>query len=254
VLHKQFEPSVMDENICRPAVIKNAKESMEMVVTEGTARKAFKDMPFAVAGKTGTAHVSDGRIKYADGVYQATFVGYFPAARPQYTCIVVIRTKPHAASHYGGTLAAPVFREIATKVYAMYVDKKDPSLYTVRKDSTAFFYAGYTADIKNVFATMKMTYRDSAAQNNQPGGATDWASVYADRNRDGGTGQPVIKAAVIRQKIMPNVRGMGLKDAIFLLENMGLKVAVKGKGKVTMQSVAPGSILAKGITVILELS
>ena len=82
-------------------------------------------MPFAVAGKTGTAHVADGNIKYDDGVYQATFVGYFPAEQPQYTCIVVIRTKPHAFLHYGGQVAAPVFREIATKLYAMYVEKKD---------------------------------------------------------------------------------------------------------------------------------
>ncbi len=247
VLHKLFQPSVLDDNICKPAVIKSARESMEMVVTEGTARKAFKDMPFAVAGKTGTAHVSDGPIKYAHGVYQATFVGYFPAEKPQYTCIVVIRTKPHAASHYGGTLAAPVFKEIATKVYAMYVEKKSPSLYAAKKDSSAYFYAGYTADIKNVFSIMKMPYRDSVSQNS-------WASVYTNWNQSDNPGQPIIKAAVIRKQVMPNVRGMGLKDAICLLENLGLKVAVKGKGKVTMQSVAPGSALGKGITVMLELS
>ena len=109
--------------------VQAAKESMEAVVTEGTGRIAFKDMPFAVAGKTGTAHVADGNIKYGDVVYQASFVGYFPANDPQYTCIVVIRTKPHAALHYGGQLAAPVFREIATKLYAMYVEKKTATIY-----------------------------------------------------------------------------------------------------------------------------
>ena len=247
VMSKQFEPVVLAENICKESVIKNARESMEMVVTEGTARKPFKDMPFTVAGKTGTAHVSDGPIKYANGVYQATFVGYFPADKPQYTCIVVIRTKPHAASHFGGTLAAPVFREIATKVYAMYVEKKAPSLYAVKKDSSSFFYAGYTPDIKNVYKTMNMSYRDSVAQNN-------WAAVYANWNQPYNAGQTVMKAAVVRPQLMPNVRGMGLKDAIYLLENLGLKVAVKGKGKVSTQSVSPGTVLGKGITVILELS
>lgn len=241
VVTKQFSPAVMDENICKPEAIKNAQDAMRAVVTEGTARKALAGLPFAVAGKTGTAHVSDGAIKYSHGVYQATFVGYFPADKPQYTCIVVIRTKPHAASHYGGTLAAPVFKEIATKLYAMYVENKNASLYTAAKDSAKFFYAGYTADIKSVFKTMNMSYRDSAANSN-------WTSVYAANY------QPVMKSATVRNKVMPNVRGMGLKDAVYLLENMGLKVAIRGRGKVAIQSVAPGTALAKGITVILELS
>lgn len=241
VVTKEFLPTVMDENICKPAVIKNAQDAMRAVVTEGTARKALAGLPFAVAGKTGTAHVSDGAIKYAHGVYQATFVGYFPADKPQYTCIVVIRTKPHAASHYGGTLAAPVFKEIATKLYAMYVDNKNASLYAAAKDSAKFFYSGYTKDIKNVFKTMNMSYKDSSSHSN-------WTSVYAANY------QPVMKQATIRKQVMPNVRGMGLKDAVYLLENMGLKVSIKGRGKVAMQSVAPGTALAKGITVILELS
>lgn len=241
VITKQFQPTTMDENICKPAVIRDAQESMKAVVTEGTARKALAGISFSVAGKTGTAHVSDGAIKYAHGVYQATFVGYFPADKPQFTCIVVIRTKPHAASHYGGTLAAPVFREIATKLYAMYVEKKDPSMYATTKDSSGFFYAGYATDIKNVFRSMNIAFKDSVAQ-------SSWTSVYANNY------YPVMKAVTVRKQVMPNVRGMGLKDALYLLENMGLKVAIKGKGKIRMQSVAPGTALAKGITVILELS
>jgi cell division protein FtsI (penicillin-binding protein 3) len=238
---KQFLPTALEENICKPSVINDAKTSMEMVVTEGTAKKAFKDMPFSVAGKTGTAHVSDGKIKYDDGVYQATFVGYFPADKPQYTCIVVIRTKPHAASHFGGTLAAPVFREIATRLYAMYVEKKNPSLYAVAKDSSAYFYAGFTRDIKNVYGTMHIGFTDSVAQNN-------WSSVYPHND------QPLVRTNLVQQQVMPNVRGMGLKDAIYLLENMGVKVAIKGKGKIRTQSLAPGATLAKGVTVLLELS
>ncbi len=241
VLSKQFEPTVMDASICKPSVIKDAQASMRAVVTEGTARKALAGMPFAISGKTGTAHVWDGPIKYSDGVYQATFVGYFPSDKPQFTCIVVIRTKPHAASHFGGTLAAPVFKEIATKLHSMYVEKKNPSMYVAKKDSSNFFYAGYANDIKNVFKAMNIPYRDSVAQNG-------WATVYANNY------QPVMKTTTVRRQVMPNVRGMGLKDAIYLLENMGLKVAARGRGKISMQSVAPGTALAKGITVILELS
>ena len=241
IITKQFQPTVLEEKICKSSVVEAARSSMEMVVTEGTGRKAFKGMPFAVAGKTGTAHVSDGKIKYDHGVYQATFVGYFPADKPEYTCIVVIRTKPHAASHFGGTLAAPVFREIATKLYAMYVEKKSPSIYAAKKDSASYFYAGYSNDIKNVFNTMNMRYTDSAAQNS-------WTSVFANNY------QPVMRGTTIRKQVMPNVRGMGLKDALYLLENMGVKVAVKGKGKINNQSIAPGTALPKGVTVILELS
>ena len=133
----QFEPTVLDEAICKPSIVKAAQQCMEAVVTEGTAKGIFKDSPFLVAGKTGTAHVSDGPIKYGDGMYQASFVGYFPADKPEYTCIVLVRTKPHAAIHYGGQLAAPVFKEIANKLYAMYVQKKKKTPVPIVKDSVA---------------------------------------------------------------------------------------------------------------------
>jgi cell division protein FtsI (penicillin-binding protein 3) len=240
IMLRQFSPEVMENNICESSVVEAAKQSMEAVVTEGTGKPAFKGMPFAVAGKTGTAHVADGNIKYYDGVYQASFVGYFPANDPQYSCIVVIRTKAHAALHYGGQLSAPVFREVATKLYAMYVAKKDPSFYAVKRDSSAYLYAGNTSDIKRVYKTLGVQYMDSVHQH-------EWSRVYADNY------QPVIAANPVRRQIMPDVKGMGLKDAIFLLENIGLKVNVKGKGRIITQSIAPGTSLAKGLTVLLEL-
>jgi cell division protein FtsI (penicillin-binding protein 3) len=241
VIARQFEPQVLEQSIVKPAVINEAKESMEMVITEGTGRPAFKNMPFMVAGKTGTAHVADGNIKYNDMVYQASFVGYFPANDPQYSCIVVVRTRPHAALHYGGQIAAPVFREVATKLYAMYVDQKMPAMYASRKDSSSYFYAGNTTDIKNVYGTLKMQYADSASKG-------EWSNVYASNY------QPVIKSNAVSNKVMPNVRGMGLRDALYLLETIGVKVNVKGKGKVMAQSIAPGTALQKGISVLLELS
>lgn len=241
IMIKQYGPTVMEESIAKPETIQAARESMEAVVTEGTGRVAFKDMPFAIAGKTGTAHVADANIKYSAGVYQASFVGYFPINDPQYTCIVVIRSKPYAALHYGGTLAGPVFKEVATKLYAMYVNRKAPDLFAAKKDSAAYFYAGNTADIKNILKTLSIGYRDSAT----PG---DWGNVFASNY------QPVVKTSVVRKQVMPNVKGMGLKDALYLLESLGIKVAVKGKGKVFAQSITPGSNVAKGTNVVLELS
>ena len=238
---KQFEPTIMNESIAKPGVIAAAKESMEAVVTEGTGRIAFKDMPFAIAGKTGTAHVADGNIKYGAGVYQASFVGYFPANDPEYSCIVVIRTKPHAAIHYGGSLAGPVFKEVATKLYAMYVNQKSPNLYAAKKDSSTYFYAGNTNDIKNVYTTLNVDYTDSALKGN-------WSNVFAANY------QPVIKTSTISKKVMPDVKGMGLKDALYLLESIGMKVSVKGKGKVVNQSIEAGSALSKEMKVMLELS
>ena len=238
---KQFEPTIMNESIAKPGVIAAAKESMEAVVTEGTGRIAFKDMPFAIAGKTGTAHVADGNIKYGAGVYQASFVGYFPANDPEYSCIVVIRTKPHAAIHYGGSLAGPVFKEVATKLYAMYVNQKSPNLYAAKKDSSTYFYAGNTNDIKNVYTTLNVDYTDSALKGN-------WSNVFAANY------QPVIKTSTISKKVMPDVKGMGLKDALYLLESIGMKVSVKGKGKVVNQSIEAGSALSKEMKVVLELS
>ena len=237
---EQFQPTVLEEKICKPEVVNAAKECMKAVVQIGTGKPAFKDMPFSVAGKTGTAHVADGKIKYDDGVYQATFVGYFPAEQPQYTCIVVIRTKPHAFLHYGGQVAAPVFREIATKLYAMYVEKKNATNYAAVKDSSAYFYAGYTKDVRNVFSKLNVNYKDSATQAN-------WTSVYAQ------DAMPVMKGNFVQGKVMPNVKGMGLKDALYLLENIGVKVVAKGKGKIINQSVPAGTPLTKGFTVVVEL-
>jgi cell division protein FtsI (penicillin-binding protein 3) len=241
IIVKQFEPEVLDQSIAKPEVVKAAQLSMESVITEGTGRPAFKNMPFMVAGKTGTAHVADGSIKYNDMVYQASFVGYFPANDPQYTCIVVVRTRPHAALHYGGQIAAPVFREVATKLYSMYVEQKVPAMNAAKKDSSSYFYAGNTKDIKNILSSLKMGYTDSAMKG-------DWGNMYSMNY------QPVVKANAVSNKVMPNVKGMGLKDALYLLETIGLKVNVKGKGKVINQSIAPGTALAKGISVVLELS
>jgi cell division protein FtsI (penicillin-binding protein 3) len=239
---KEFQPTVLAEKICKPQIVNEAKQCMEMVVTEGTGKPAFKDMPFAVAGKTGTAHVADGNIKYNDGVYQATFVGYFPADQPQYTCIVVIRTKPHAYLHYGGQIAAPVFREIATKLYASYIMTKNPTGYAFAKDSSSYFYAGYAKDVKQIFSKLNVSYSDSAVQNY-------WSRVYANN----ATSQTVLKGNTVQQNLMPDVKGLGLKDALYLLENIGLKVMTKGKGKVTNQSIPVGTPLAKGWTVVVEL-
>lgn len=238
---KVFEPTVLDYNLCKPQVIDAAKVCMEAVVTEGTAKDVFKDTPFPVAGKTGTAHVAGGNIHYYDGVYQASFVGYFPADKPEYTCIVLIKTKPHAAMHYGGQLAAPVFKEIAIKLYAMYVQGKKNMATPVTTDSSMYTYAGYTNDVRNVLQKVNINPLDSANKNS-------WSMVY------GNNFQPVIKGLPTSKNTMPDVRHMTMKDALYELENMNLKVSMRGRGKVVAQNVMPGVPVTKNQTIMLLLN
>lgn len=238
---KEFSPEIIDENICKPKVVAAARQSMEAVVTEGTAKAVFADVPFSVAGKTGTAHVAGGNVKYYDGVYQASFVGYFPADQPEYSCIVVIKTKPHAAMHYGGQLAAPVFKEVATKLYAMYVQRKNVVPMQFRPDSIFTIYAGKTTDVKNILSSMNISYADSAERKL-------WSSVYINPVK------PVIKASVVVKKVMPDVRNMSLKDALYILENMNVKVIAKGRGKVAAQDILPGTPVTKNQNIILLLN
>ncbi|MGV3530468.1 MAG: penicillin-binding protein [Flavisolibacter sp.] len=241
VIVKEFEPVVLDESIAKPEVIRAAKECMVAVTTEGTAKAVFKDFPFSVAGKTGTAHVAEGNLKYAGGVYQASFAGFFPADKPEYSCIVVIKTRPHAAIHYGGQLAAPVFKEIATALYAMYVQKKQNNPVMVVPDSSAYMAAGTGEDITQVLHQLQLDQMNA-------GKDADWSAVY---------GRGVAQAArplPMQKDVMPDVRNMTLKDALFALESGGYTVNVKGKGKVVAQDILPGTAVRKGQPVTLLLN
>jgi len=237
---KEFEPVVLDDQLTRPDVIKSAKECMEAVVTEGTAKEVFKDFPFSVAGKTGTAHVADGKLGYGDGVYQASFAGYFPADQPEYTCIVLIKTKPHAEKHFGGMLAAPVFKEIATKLYAQFIRNKKMKQVDFVSDSSFFAYNGLAADMKEVLNQLNTRFSDSASGT--------WGMLYSNNYA------PVLRNDNVTDNVMPDLRNMTIKDALFLLENHNMKVRVQGKGKVIAQDILPGTAVLKNQTVKLLLN
>lgn len=239
---KEFSPVVLDEAICKPEVIKAAKSSMEAVATEGTGKPVFKDFPIPVAGKTGTAHYAGGKIKYHDGVYQASFVGYFPADKPEYTCIVVIKTKPHAALHYGGQLAAPVFKEVATGIYTKYVRSKKVGAVNVVPDSSSYIYAGHKEDVQEVLREVRVNYLDSLDK------AAPYSQVHTSNYK------PVAKGVTDGKNLMPDVRYMTLRDALYILENKGVKVQVKGKGKVVAQDILPGTPVTQKTTVTILLN
>ena len=240
---KHNEPEVVEEKICSNETLIQLKACLEGVMLNGTG-KTLKSPYYTIAGKTGTALVANGNRGYADHIYQSSFAGYFPAERPVYSCIVVIKNKAHALKFYGAAVAGPVFRDIADKLYALNVEKGGDThfaLNLIQKDSNSFYYAGNTTDVKKIFNVLNVPFVDSAAK---PG----YSSVYTNNF------QPVVYSRPVAKQTMPNVKGMGLKDALYLLENMNVKVNAKGRGKVVTQSVEAGTQLAKGITVVLELS
>jgi len=240
---KSFQPKVTDEKICSDATLKQVQECLKGVCVEGTAKELFKNSAYSAAGKTGTALVANGTRGYADRIYQSSFAGYFPADNPQYTCIVVIRNKPGAKVFYGAVVAGVVFKEIADRLYTTYVRQSNYAVHTDKKADSSFFnYVGFKEDVKQVMDDLKMNYKDSTSA------TEDWADVNANKGR----------VALINRREgankMPLLKGMGLKDVVYLCENMGLKVAVKGKGKVTEQSIAAGQTIARGQIISVELN
>ena len=185
--------------------------------------------------------MANGKRGYSDHIYQSSFAGYFPLKDPKYSIIVVIKNKPFAKKFYGASVAGPVFKEISDKLYAMLTDAERPGKpVELIPDSSWYMYAGSTADMKKIMAGLNMKYSDSS-------GKSEYNTV-AEMNY-----QPVMKSKDITHN-MPDVKGMGLKDVLFLLENRNVKVFAKGKGKVYAQSVSVGSPLSKGQTVVVELN
>ncbi len=243
VLVREFNATILDQNVCSMQTLKQLQECLEGVCTEGTGKELFKNSAFKVAGKTGTALVADGNRGYADKIYQSSFAGYFPADNPQYTCVVVIKNRAHAPVFYGASVAGPVFKEIAERLFTTHV--KQTLVLTpaqVKKDSTAFLYSGMKQDIAFLSYNLGIKYTDS--------------TLYADNwiNFTGKDASVVVTKKSMETQTMPPLKGMGLKDVVFLCENMGLKVNTRGKGKVAMQSIVPGQPIVKGQIISVELN
>ncbi len=243
VLLRDFQPKTVDEKICSDQTLQQLRECLEGVCIEGTAVKLFKNTPYHVAGKTGTALVANGKLGYADKIYQSSFAGYFPAENPQYTCIVVIKNKPHALIHFGADVAGPVFKEISDRLYSTYIRQTNTAGAQQKKnDSSIFSYAGSKEDMTYISAKLKLKYADST------GKADEWI------NMNGKDAAVVLSRKSFDASAMPQLKGMGLKDVVYLCENIGLKVNIKGKGKVAAQSIIAGQAIARGQLVSIELN
>jgi cell division protein FtsI (penicillin-binding protein 3) len=239
---KNFLPKVYNAQLCKPTTVRDLRIALEGVCINGTAKKLFANSLYKVAGKTGTALVANGNKGYADKIYQSSFAGYFPAENPQYTIVVIIKNKPHAANFYGGSVAGPVFKEISDRLYSTYIQNKLNIAPVVHlKDSQVFNYSLSKMSLKTIAKQLSLNYQDSSFNN-------DWVSMQGAGN--------VLKAGqqVISDTTMPNITGMKLQDALWLCEKKGLVVSCVGRGKVVKQSIVQGQYIQKGQQIQIELN
>lgn len=234
-----FDTIVINERIASENTISTLQELLKGVVENGTA-KSMSKLGFSVAGKTGTAQISQGSAGYNKKNYTATFVGYFPADDPKYSCIIVV-SNPRGKKYYGGSVSGPVFKEIAEKVYATRLGVTDE-------------VGGYEADC-NAFTSASMVYFDDFLNycNNENVAFVDnvqdnkWVSVEQTADN------VFVNAVEMEENKVPDVKGMNITDAVYVLESMGWKVKFEGYGKVKSQSVKAGTELRKGSVINLVL-
>jgi cell division protein FtsI (penicillin-binding protein 3) len=244
---KTFDPVVLVDKICSDETLVQVKECLGSVVDSlhGTGHKVLFDSAYKIAGKTGTAVTALDNKGYNKGnkIYQASFIGYFPAAQPKYTMAVVIQNGNESKLIYGADVSGTVFKEISDKVYAKYLSNKKYTAPAVM-DTMPYNYYGMKNELNSILGTMKISFADSAM-----GGY--WRSMYV-KNNTATLQQPA--DAVTGGNIIPNVVGMGLKDAVYMTENKGLKITIAGRGRVINQSLPAGATFKKGQAITLFLN
>ena len=237
---QSFSTEVIRESICSERTLNMIKDMLLGVVEKGTGKAVHSDF-VRIVGKTGTAQIASGGV-YRQAGHQVAFCGYFPADEPKYSCIVVIR-QPRNGYPSGGTMSGGVVKAIAEKVYASHMsfDIRD-----MEKDSLAVTLpqpkAGERGALEYVLDKLDIEADNDSIE-------TQWVTA----KREDGREDVELKDIPIREGLVPNVVGMGAKDAVYLLESVGLRASLNGMGRVSSQSVSPGSRVSKGQTVSLTL-
>lgn len=239
-VEQKFTPMVVKDQIASKTTIAAARTMLEAVVENGTGKNLKSDQ-YTAAGKTGTAQVANDRFGYKESMrYRASFAGYFPADNPKYSCIVVI-VNPKKGLYYGSYVAGPVFKEIADKVYASIIN---PALEEEKKESAPRYLVLKNGAHEPTLEVLKLLDADYRELDQD----AEWVSAEADSTR------VTISALTVNRQKVPKVTGMGLQDAMYLLENAGLRVVPVGKGKVKRQSIPAGSTAHKNQQIVIELS
>ena len=242
---KEFPPVVMRPSICKSKTLGEIQTILEHVVSQGLGKRAGSPS-FKVAGKTGTAQVAKGGgYKMGTVHYLLSFAGYFPADAPRYSCIVCIQKSGLPAS--GGGMSGKVFHDIAEGIMAQSLKMDVKDAY----DENSIL----EPDVKSgniMAADYVLTHLGYETR-------ADWSGSYADGNpiwghATRGNGHIALtRQAKTQANVMPDVTGMGARDAVFLIESRGVKTKLYGRGKVTQQSIAAGHTISKGMACILTL-
>lgn len=237
-LEKTFKTEVLNPMIASKETIGKAKKMLEGVCENGTGQ-SLQNEYFKIAGKTGTARVATSSEGYSQGMYLASFAGYFPANDPRYSMIVTFNNPRNG--YYGASVAGPVFKEIAEKTFASFIWVDENRDEENLKSLPPPVKNGKSEDILKIASELKLKNVKG-----KPSSVLATATVKDSLL--------VLHDNEIPPGKVPNVLGMGASNAVFLMENAGLKVKIKGVGKVEQQSLAPGSIYRTGQTVYLILS
>ncbi len=239
---QEFAPVISIPKICSDATLISLKELLNEVVISGTAHNLFNPY-YSVAGKTGTAQITNIGGGYVKHIYQSSFYGYFPADVPQYSIAVVINA-PSNGVYYGSAVAGPVFKEIADNIFSTNLNihpsiENDTVTY---KATMPIVKTGSSSDLKYLFNNLKIPFI-----NNEEG--TWLQQVSSEKVVELISSNKSVVAGVV-----PDVKGMGLRDAIYLLESSGLQVRVDGIGVVKNQSLPAGTKILKGQLITITLN
>ena len=244
---EKYDPIVLNEHIASPESIEKLQTMLEGVTIRGTAKRQFIDCVVSVAGKTGTAQYYDkvqGYAYHEPGIgrklYNTTFVGYFPTDKPRYSCIVMV-SRARGAKWAAGGVSAPGFREIAEKVYATRIGIQEDDSLTMQKDQQWGPVLARHEKETSYLNGISKDFNDFAING-------DWVTVESTES-----GQISIREAQLAENIVPNVVGMDVTDAVYLLENMGVKTMFNGQGTVKEQSLHAGDTLKANSVIHLIL-
>ena len=242
---KEFEPVTLKERIAKPKAIATMQTILEHVVSQGLGKKAGSQS-FMVAGKTGTAQIADEHGGYHSGVtrYWLSFAGYFPADNPRYSCIVCLKKSGLPAS--GGGMSGVVFHNIAEGVMAQNVKRSADDA----RDSTSVF----VPDVKNG-DMLAADYVLSCLGINTN---TTWTGSYTQGNPIWGKAESSKKSVTLSKmstyrNIVPDVVGMGARDAVYMLESRGVRTIIEGRGRVKAQSINSGTAVKPGMVCTLTM-
>ena len=243
----EFPPEVMHEHIAKDASIKKMQTILEQVVSIGLGKKAGSPN-FKVAGKTGTAQMSKGAGGYKSGVvnYLLSFAGYFPADNPRYSCIVCIQKSGLPAS--GGGMSGKVFHEISEGIMAqsLKLDVKDA------RDSASIFVP-QVKDGNILAADYVLTHLGINAKTTWSGNSFAGKPIWGKAETIGNKYIKLEKQKQYGKGTVPDVIGLGARDAVYQMESRGIRTQIYGRGKVVKQTLIPGTLIKKGATCSITL-